>query len=1342
MLFSFYSQHVLSYAVHVLNDERNSHDPASWSEAHRLTIIKDDNDDCSKHEMYVNHHQIRHPNFQYDCTKSTLTWQQGSGDNFHAGNVFFSGDATIGRGSMQVGEHHTAVKLTYLNPHYRVSLSTNAGAALINNKLTWDTDSDAWKNAEWVDSGLIWSYALKEIKIVGQVINYTEVTFEDPKAEDKTSWVCDDSGGATFNDQCTTTLDKNGRFVFTANDGVIPPTYSRPTALDGIKSVSPYQMAFDFDELAYNITGGAMLVDQKDETGQVLAMKGVYDQDPSIVGNYVVSHDGVPRAQFGVSHGKLVIRNQRIESSSVKGSTLQWSNVPEDLASEAGLPTGGVMMFSNRGQSASVQGEQKWLAVHRFVSPHIAVAASNLNIYTLVNMDPHEKKNNDIEDIVQMKSMDDFYSVIKYYMKQDLRESFISANPPDIKDIREIAEDNPDDNKAFYRTLSVPYLVNALSSSPADDAKYLNGRRAAKWLKMKIADDKVFKNQSHQLYTRQWQKKFPAMTDFLLDQANNTAKYNPFIKEDAEKWVKEVREDIGDDPDQQESLKKFIAMIENLSNYATTNGKYWAYTLFRFLASPFYLGKLKLQLMNPNTSSALTLDVKRYTAILAILDDRSQFAQQFLETLKIFQLTSVLPEMLDYEGNRKTFDILVEKAMKAFVDKYIDSTDPEMAKRAEEVQEVLKKKSLHDYLTLFHASCSEMAGAFQWDQFIGKFDNAVVRIFGKAASAIGTLVGLAAAAGGIVFLATGMIQWEDLDGAEKASLLTPLVSTFITVVKNIVLRGLKASAVFESVGTKLSALKCFVTGRGFELIEYPEQFFSNGFAKWLIKEGTEAPTFMEVLFENATDLEAAYPRLTKAFGRNLDEFMATRFAAALAIVNIVLSAINLANAETTMDEVQDGLFLASGILELVSAVAGWIAGSIAAESTAATVLSTIASFAGPLGILAAIAGVIVLFVVLGTHKDPETPLHHFVHNDAKDEGFFMQHATDIDYFQVISDESGKTRELGVALHQEGNEDRCLSALSDGSITISGITYDYDTILSIQTDEDGYAKFLTLLYNPESKDSLEAVALTLDEGKLSMTGKNTDKPKTQLWIAECQGDVQEDDDKHLIAASFYLKNAQSQESGSTDYLTVVNGKVTVSSTPMKWKLVMKGMKPEWLNMEDISITTSTKGRTFHNQLIQGGSKSNLTWHINPRLPDWLKLNETNGDISQTKTSPPVSAKESYTLTVRNALGSASDSFSIEVTGVKPNHLSMGNISMTTSSKRKTFKPYISEPGSDNGREWTVSPILPKWLKINSTNGYITQTDVNPTVFPPSDFTMTCKNDFGSAETTFSIEVTQA
>ena len=1242
---------------------------------------------------------------------------------------------------MQVGDHHTAVKLTYLNPHYRVSLSINAGAALINNKLTWDTDSDAWKNAEWVDSGLIWSYALKEIKIVGQVIDYTEVTFEDPKAEDKT-WVCDDSGGATFNDQCTTTLDKKGRFVFTANDGVIPPKYSRSTSKDAIKSVFPYQMAFDFDELAYNITGGAMLVDQKDETGQVLAMKGVYDQDPSIVGNYVVSHDGVPRAQFGVSHGKLVIRNQRIESSSLKGSTLEWSNVPEDLASEAGLPTGGVMMFSNKGQSASFHGKHKQLTANRFVSPHINVAVSNLNIYTLVNMDPHEKKNDDIEDIVQMKSMDDFYSIIKYYMKPDLRENFISANPPDIKDIREIAEDNPDVNRAFYRTLSVPYLVNALSSSPQDDAKYLNGRRAEKWLKLKIANDEVFKNQSHRLYARQWQMKFPAMTDFLLDQANNAAKYNPLIEEDAKKWMKEVREDIGDDHDQQESLKKFIAMIKNLSDYARTNGKYWAYTLFRFLASPFYLGKLKLQLMNPNTSSALTLDVKRYTAILTILDDRSQFAQQFLETLKIFQLSSVLPEMLDYEGNRETFDILVEKVMKAFVDKYINSTDPKMAKRAEEVNEILKKDSLHDYLTLFHATCSKMAGAFQWDQFIEKFDSAVVRFFGKAASAIGTLVGLAAAAGGIVFLATGMIQWENLSGAEQGSLLTPLVSNFIVLVKNIVLRGLKASAVFESVGTKLSAFKCFMTGRGFEAIEYPEQFFSNGFAKWLIEEGTETPTFMEVLFNNATDLEAAYPRLTKAFGRNLDEFMATRFAAALAIVNIVLSAINLANAETTMDKVQDGLFLASGILELVSAVATWIAGSLAAESTAATVLSAIAGFAGPLGILAAIAGVIVLFVVLGTHKDPETPLHHFVHNDAKDKGFFMEHATDIDYFQIISDEDGKTRELGVAMQQEGNEDKCLSALFDGSITISGITYDYDTILSVQTDENGYAKILTVLYNPESKDSLKAVALTLDGGELSMTEKNTDNPKKQLWIAECQGDVQEDDDKHLIAASFYLKNAQSQESGSTDYLTVVGGKVTVSSTPMKWKLAMKGMKPEWLTMEDISITTSTRGRTFHNRIIQGGSKSNLTWNVNPSLPDWLKLNENNGEISQTETSPPVFVKKSYTLTVRNALGKASDSFSIEVTGVKPNHLSMGNICMTTSSEAETFKPYISEPGSDNGREWTVSPMLPKWLEINSTNGYITQTDVNPTVFPSSDFSMTCKNDFGSAETTFSIEVTQA
>ena len=1268
-------------------------------------------------------------------------WQQGSGDNFHAGNVVFSGDATIGRGCMQVGARHTAVKLTYLNPHYRVSLSINAGAALINNELTWDTDSDTWKNAEWVDSGLIWSYGFEKIDIVGQVIEYTEFTFEDPKADNET-WVCDDSGGATLNDQCTTILDEKGRFVFTANDGVIPPKYSRPTfSEDGISSVFPYQMAFDFDEIAYKIKGGAMLVDQKDVTGQVLAIKGVYDPDPSIVGNYVVSHDGVPRAQFGVSHGKLVIRNQRIESSSVKGSTLEWSNVPEDLASEAGLPTGGVMMFSNRGQSASVQGKQKRLTASRFVSPHIAVAASNLNIYTLINMDPHEKIDDGIEDIVQLKSMDDFYSIIKYYMKEDLRENFISANPPDIEDIRDIAEDDPQANAAFYGKLSVPYLVNALSSSPQDDAKYLNGRRAEKWLKMRIANDKVFKSQSHQLYSRQWQQKFPAMTDFLLDQANNTATYNLLIEEDAKKWVNELKQDIGDDPDQQESLKEFIALIKNLSDYAQTNGKYWAYTLFRYLASPLYLGKLKLHLINANAPSALTLDVKRYTAILTILDDRSQFAQQFLETLKIFQLTSILPEALDYEGNHETFDILVQNVMEAFVDKYIDSTDHEMADRAKEIQQILHDGSLHDSLALFHATFAEIAGIYQWDIFIRRFDNAMAHFFGELPSVIATMVGIAIGVTGIVFLAKGAIQWKDLSDVQRVSLITPLVSSFVLLVKGIVRRGLKASAVFEVTESKWSAFKCFMTNIGFELIDNPEQYFSGGFAKWLIREGRQAAD-AETLFINATEMDVSYPRLAKAFGRNFNEFMATRFAAALAIVNIVLMAINLARAETTMDNVQDGLFLGSGILELVSSVATWIAGSIAAESTAATVLSAIAGFAGALGILAAIAGVIILSVVLRTHTDPETPLHHFVHNDAKDAGFFMEHATEIDYFQVISDEDGKTRELGVAMLLEGNEDKCLSALFDGSITISGITYGYDTILSIQTDENGDAQFLTILHNPESEDSLKAVALTLDDGKLSMTGKNTDNPKKQLWIAELQGDVQKDDDKHLIAASFYFKNAKSQANGSNDYLTVVDGNVTVSSTPRKWKLVMKGMKPEWLTMEDISITTSTRGRTFHSHLIQGGSKSEVTWSVTPSLPDWLNLNETNGDISQTETSPPVFAKKSYTLTVENFLGSASDSFSIEVTGVKPNYLSMGNISMTTSSRGETFKPYISEPGSDNGREWTVSPMLPKWLEINSTNGYITQTDVNPTVFPSSEFTMTCKNDFGSAETTFSIEVTQA
>ena len=77
-------------------------------------------------------------------------------------------------------------------------------------------------------------------------------------------------------------------------------------------------------------------------------------------------------------------------------------------------------------------------------------------------------------------------------------------------------------------------------------------------------------------------------------------------------------------------------------------------------------------------------------------------------------------------------------------------------------------------------------------------------------------------------------------------------------------------------------------------------------------------------------------------------------------------------------------------------------------------------------------------------------------------------------------------------------------------------------------------------------------LTLNNGNVSMSESTDDKNK-QLWIAECRGQVKKDSDGDVEEAAFYLKNLASSNSGSNDYLTIENNRVTISSDPVPWLL---------------------------------------------------------------------------------------------------------------------------------------------------------------------------------------------
>ena len=804
---------------------------------------------------------------------------------------------------------------------------------------------------------------------------------------------------------------------------------------------------------------------------------------------------------------------------------------------------------------------------------------SGLALLDLLGMNQYSIVDGNTVDEVKKNSMEDFYKILQYYVDPKYLHNFIAPNPPDLGDIAAIAKDDDATNRQWYSTLSVPYLVQALSTSSSPAAVKLNVRRAQNYMKNATAVSTVFKDQSAQLYARQWTIKFPKMLTFLNDEDVNAQHHNAAIDTDAKNWIAKIEKDPGTTTDPAQ-LQEMISIATDACTKGK-QGKYWAYMLFRYLSLPSYLTMLRMQLIDGNTSQTISQDLQRYSAILSILDDTSYFTQQFIDVIRVYQLSSLLPSLLDIPANLNDFTFFMRKILEAFIEKYINGKDPQMADEAKKVQEELRVNSLQNYLDLF-SSISATLGSNAWANLADAFESKAIEKFGKFASTVSNLLLLGAVSFGIVFLASGTISWSELTVAQQAQFVSQCVSVVVLLVK----KGIQARVAYESIQSLWEAMKVFF---GKELTASMDSVTSS-FSKWIVcNENSAALEGMALLEElqGIQELDAKCSTMIKYFGRNLEEFMATRFAAAMAIVGIVLRALSLADSSTDLDKAMNSLFLASAGLDLVAAAAGW-AVSLGVESIGALSVSLIASLASGLAIAAAVAGVIVMIVLLTQHHDPPDLVQEFAESqDVKSGGYYIEHDTDIDYFSVIYDNNGKDRELGFSM-QPKDDSYYLNVSSDVSLSLGALTHGYDSVLSISTDYMGNSRIATKVW--DASYSPQVLLLTIDDGqavKMASQINDDQKKSQQQWKTSCNGDVKKDDAGNLLSASFTIYDVQG---GTKYYLTGSSRSVSATTTPSTWTLQMQSMKPDVLTFPDISLSTSDRDRKFYPYLLQPGSHS--------------------------------------------------------------------------------------------------------------------------------------------------------
>ena len=1225
------------YTIKHLSDNRKGHDSSAWADkGHTLTLIISDENDSSKDDLYVDHHHIHCKNWNYVYNRSQLVWKQDAQHlqpELLAGHIGFADGCEEGAGSMQFGEQREAVSVSYFHPSYSVDLSRDAGAYVTSDGLTlkWDTSSDTWKEATWDTNAMTFTYWIeKGPKIVDKQLYQTAVVFDDNRT--KTTWDVLPRGPENSG-AFSSRLTSDREFVFSVNQGYKPEA-----------AQFPWKMAFQFDGLAQNITGGAMLCDHYSSKGTVLAMRGKAN-NPLVYGTYSLlsSEDGKEMGSLATHSGKLIIDGNKLESSSVIGNTLLWSGIQSPH-----LPSSGYAEFSEDG-SKIIASSFAAVGSRNQATFAAKVYTSSLQLQDLLNMNPFEfDKDGKSVDTIQQSAMGDFYKFIQYYMPGDYLHDFIAPNPPDLgPELADIAKDSSA-NASFYESLAVPYLANALSLNTNNkNVVKLNARRAGKKLKKGISCSDVYKRHAAKLYSYRWQKKFPLMSQFLADQQVNRTTHNSAIDDDVAKWKAELQKDTDHTTDPKQ-LQKMLDIAENAAS-AGKSGKYWAYILFRYLTSPYYLTMLAMILKDGNTSQTLFQDITRYTSILSILDDTGFFAKEFADVANIFQLSGVLTMLIDIGGSIQDFDIFTTQVFNAFINKYVNSQDPQMSKEAKIVAEELKVHSLQDYLDVFNASAATLTSLADLAQ---TFKNNAIKKFGKIGGIVAKFLSMAAVATGILFLSTGVISWNELTPAQQTEFILSSVQLLVFLFR----KGVEFYTTKVAAGW-WEAIKVFF----WKDVSYTSHTLNSTFGRWLIRnanaEGLDAAG---IALEKAGNLEfeVAYPRLTAVFGRNMSEFMCTRFAALMSVVGIVLSAISLSNSKSPLEEAMNGLFLSSSILDLVAAVSSWVVASaaeaggitIAGTFVSASIFTSIASIAGPLAIAGAIAGVIIMIVIMAKHKNPPDPVEKFVNSSAvKDEELYMEYETAVDYFEVIKDKDGKSRDIGVAISPQNIETQIyLYIHPDGSLSLHGLTYAYSTVLSLSVDEHGYCTFFTKVWNDKKESSV--LSLTLDNNKeLKMAKPITDSKKSdqQHWVITCKGNTKKNEKGKLLSANFVIYNVHWGQdyylSSTTDGTSVTTGK-----SAKEWNFSMQGMKPEELTFDDITLSTYDRDKHFFPYLLQPGIDSGKSWNVNPTLPSWLKLNSNKGIISQASgVAPPKYSKTSFTITVNNSFGSASAGFYITV-----------------------------------------------------------------------------------------------
>ncbi|WP_371346646.1 hypothetical protein [Ancylobacter sp. IITR112] len=758
---------------------------------------------------------------------------------------------------------------------------------------------------------------------------------------------------------------------------------------------------------------------------------------------------------------------------------------------------------------------------------------------------------------------EDIQSLILHHMPSELRDRFASAAVPSLDPgVRAIANGNAN-AAAFYRSLAVPFISAMYGADrKTPEGRTLNARRACRLLGLDLQAKPIFVEQQEQLYRYRLATLHPRLKLYLDDQANGMDDYSAYIQATSDIWSKELAAQFAAAGSAAGDADRKVALdhVKTAARKAQ-RGAFWAWALYRELlrSVPSDYGPEAIGKSAQNEDAALR--IRQAVTLLDALDPSKYFSRHYVSSLSAYVTASSLAAQVDVAGNAEEIVAYAQAALEQFATLHGKAEDEQLrmaASIAQRLASTTGRGTGEDPLGDALRQALVRAGKLEGSDFVDAIEKAVAKMTGPkiqpwlaTAHAKDIAAALLKGACGVAALAlviSGGSSLHSLPAQQRVKICVGIGVSLSHSMAVMVRGSFHTFAFFTEHAVNWSKLgHTWTQWKTFD----SQAVYSRGFAGWVVRNGSGKvgnrvhwSEHTRALAMPGAHYDYAHDRMkvSRVFGRNLDEFMAYRIGAVIGVINLYLAISALQDASQPLDIAAARVSVASAACGLIGAAGGWLCSAFGRFTWAGQLSSAMSTLA----FLATIA-VVALVVLQSLQGRRETPseLRRFAEAKAKDAGLYMPFEAAIEYIAPSAADEGVRIAAGKAGLLQMGEDGALTMAPGDAATAS--------IFRIDTNGTGHS----LVYAAPAGAG-EARALTVIDDVVVMQACMAPAQAPYGWQFDVTGHVEWSGTSTagaLLRASFCIVTAIGEK---RLHLSVRNGRLVLSDTAFHWTVEAAGM----------------------------------------------------------------------------------------------------------------------------------------------------------------------------------------